>query len=200
VRQRSGFKFAKRYIPDLDDSFRDILGYVQESQPIAMPFRMESLALSRVDMSLRDGRYLQYYSDKLGLSEVDLSEHIGNINGTLPPIQPPSLYLPCAGKLAWDAKYFHTTAVKTMLVNGHVLIATMYSLDGQTLQKSGLDLDTRIHCEEEILVYDEGRARYCVDRSKYLNLDVLENTHMREREAGQELELKERQGWNCVIC
>lgn len=40
-----------------------------------------SLYMSRVDMSLRDGRWLQYFSDDLGLSELDLSRYIGNEDG-----------------------------------------------------------------------------------------------------------------------
>jgi len=43
--------------------------------------QITSLYMSRIDMSLRDGRWLQYFSDKLGLSELDLSSYIGNDNG-----------------------------------------------------------------------------------------------------------------------
>jgi len=43
--------------------------------------QMTSLYMSRVDMSIRDGRWLQYYSDDLGLSELDLSMWIGSDDG-----------------------------------------------------------------------------------------------------------------------
>ncbi|KAF8244606.1 hypothetical protein K440DRAFT_609181 [Wilcoxina mikolae CBS 423.85] len=104
--------------------------------------QMTSLYMSRVDMSLRDGRWLRYFSDDLGLSELDLSKWIGNDDG----------------KLVWDSSGFHSSAVKVMLVNGHVLIAKMYRSDGSTLVKSSLNLDLRIHCDDEVLVYDAERA------------------------------------------
>jgi len=46
-----------------------------------------------------------------------------------------------------------------MLVNGHVLIAKMYRSDGSTMMKSSLNLDLRIHCDDEVLVYDAERAQ-----------------------------------------
>ena len=43
--------------------------------------QITSLYMSKVDMSLRDGRWLQYFSDRVGLSELDLSRYIGNEEG-----------------------------------------------------------------------------------------------------------------------
>ena len=43
--------------------------------------QITSLYMSKVDMSLRDGRWLQYFSDRLGLSELDLSRYVGNEDG-----------------------------------------------------------------------------------------------------------------------
>lgn len=43
--------------------------------------QITSVYMSKVDMSLRDGRWLQYFSDDLGLSELDLSRYIGNEDG-----------------------------------------------------------------------------------------------------------------------
>jgi hypothetical protein len=53
--------------------------------------QITSLYMSRVDMSLRDGRWLQYFSDDLGLSELDLSRYIGNEDGER--LDKPALFL-----------------------------------------------------------------------------------------------------------
>ncbi|KAF8959867.1 hypothetical protein BDZ97DRAFT_1374259 [Flammula alnicola] len=108
--------------------------------------QMTSLYMSRVDISLRDGRWLQYFSDKpeMGMSELDLSEYIGNNDG----------------KLVWDSSGFHSSTIKANLCNGHVLVARLYRADGSTVVDSWINLDSHIHCDDEVLVYDAERARF----------------------------------------
>ncbi|KAF5363642.1 hypothetical protein D9756_000919 [Leucocoprinus leucothites] len=105
-----------------------------------------SLYLSKIDLTLKEGRKLVYYSDdpSKGVSELDLSKYIGNRNG----------------KLVWDSFGFHTTAVKAQLCNGHVLVARLLKNDGKTTVDSWINLDMRIHCDSEVLEYDPGRERY----------------------------------------
>jgi len=99
--------------------------------------------MSKIDMSLRDGRWLQYFSDDLGLSELDLSRYIGNDDG----------------KLVWGSTDFHLTTSRAQLINGHVLAARVYRTDGHTLVDSWINLDTYIHCDDEVLVYDPDRVK-----------------------------------------
>lgn len=59
--------------------------------------QITSLYMSRVDMSLRGGRWLQYFSDSLGLSELDLSRYIGNDDGARLHLHPRSTDPWCLG-------------------------------------------------------------------------------------------------------
>lgn len=159
-----------------DDSVKSSDGApvpTQTPRPQAQPV---SLHLSRIDMSLRDGRWLQYFSDERGLSELDLSRYIGNDDGTHTHLRPQSkflcetdgfLVLGCSrppsrstGKLVWGSTDFHLTTKRAQLTNGHVLVARLYRTDGSTLTKSWINLDKYIHCDDEVLEYDPERGEY----------------------------------------
>ena len=64
------------------------------------------------------------------------------------------------GKLVWDSSGFHNTAVKCQLINGHVLAAKLLRNDGKSVVDSWINLDSRIHCDDEVLVYDPEREKY----------------------------------------
>lgn len=87
-------------------------------------------------MSIRDARYLQYFSDCLGLSEVDLSEVIGVSD---------------EGQLLFGGSGFKDAvdAGSVMLINGHTLSARI----GGILR--ALDLNERIQTVDEVLKYSE---------------------------------------------
>lgn len=63
------------------------------------------------------------------------------------------------GKLVWGSTDFHLTASRAQLINGHVLAARVYRTDGHTLVDSWINLDTYIHCDDEVLVYDPDRVK-----------------------------------------
>ncbi|KAA8910251.1 hypothetical protein FN846DRAFT_553197 [Sphaerosporella brunnea] len=97
---------------------------------------VDRLELSRIDMSLREQRYLQYFSDELGLSEVDLSKVIG-VSG---------------GRLVFGGSDFGTAvdAGSVRLVNGHTLTAKIGGAE------AWIDLNERIRSVDEVLRYREG--------------------------------------------
>ena len=108
---------------------RELIGYVVGTMQI------DRLELSRVDMSLRDARYLQYFSYELGLSEVDLSKVIG-VSG---------------GRLVFGGSDFGTAvdAGRVRLVNGHTLTAEIGGVE------AWIDLNERIRSVDEVLKYRE---------------------------------------------
>ena len=63
------------------------------------------------------------------------------------------------GKLVWGSTHFHQTTARAQLINGHVLAARVYRADGFTLVDSWINLDTYIHCDDEVLVYDPDRVK-----------------------------------------
>lgn len=65
----------------LHDSQTNLHTYGAENVSTHTERQVTSLYMSKIDMSLRDGRWLQYFSDDLGLSELDLSRYIGNDDG-----------------------------------------------------------------------------------------------------------------------
>ncbi|KAF3923399.1 hypothetical protein ABW21_db0205889 [Orbilia brochopaga] len=94
---------------------------------------IDRLELSRVDMALRDGRYLQYFSDDVGLSEVDLFPVIGVYDGNL-----------VFGRSGLETQV-DTGSVR--LINGHTL---QTKIGGAT---RWLDLNRNIRIEDEVLTY-----------------------------------------------
>ncbi|KAK6359821.1 hypothetical protein TWF696_000956 [Orbilia brochopaga] len=94
---------------------------------------IDRLELSRIDMSLRDGRYLQYFSDDIGLTEVDLFPIIGVDDGNL-----------VFGRSGLETE---VDAGSVRLVNGHTLQA---KIGGVTKY---LDLNRNIRTEDEVLTY-----------------------------------------------
>jgi len=70
------------------------------------------------------------------------------------------VWLRFSGKLVWDKSGYHKTATHAHLINGHVLAAKLIRNDGRTVVDSWINLDTRIHCNDEILVYDPEREKY----------------------------------------
>ncbi|KAF8157168.1 hypothetical protein B0H34DRAFT_808438 [Crassisporium funariophilum] len=102
--------------------------------PRASPL-IERLELSRIDMSMRDKRYLQYFSDVKGLSEIDLSEVVGISDR----------------KLVFGGRNFGSQVDKgsVMLINGHTLQAKVRGVE------TTLDLNKRIRSVDEVLKYSE---------------------------------------------
>jgi len=97
--------------------------------------RIYRLELNRFEMSLRERRYLQYFSCRLGLSEIDLSKVIG-VSG---------------GSLVFGGKEFGAMvdAGSVLLVNDHMLTAKIGGV------KTWLDLNGRIRTVDEVLRYSE---------------------------------------------
>jgi hypothetical protein len=63
------------------------------------------------------------------------------------------------GKLVWGSTGFHLTTARAQLTNGHVLAARVYRTDSLNLVDSWINLDTYIHCDDEVLVYDPDRVK-----------------------------------------
>ncbi|KAJ3552589.1 hypothetical protein NP233_g12845 [Leucocoprinus birnbaumii] len=104
-----------------------------------------SLYWKQQNLALENGRKLVYYSNEKGISELDLSQYIGN----------------CDGELEYDSAGFHLTAFDMQLLNGHLLVGRVRKING-TLVKSWINLDQRIHCYNGILEYDPGREKQVV--------------------------------------
>ncbi|KAJ6260615.1 hypothetical protein Dda_4841 [Drechslerella dactyloides] len=94
---------------------------------------IDRLELSRIDMALRDGRYLQYFSDEIGLTEVDLYPIVGVRDGNL-----------VFGRSGLETG---VDAGSVGLTNGHTLHA---KIAGVTRY---LDLNRNIRTEDEVLTY-----------------------------------------------
>ena len=86
-------------------------------------------------MWMQEARYLEYYSDTLGLSEVDLSKVIGVLDG----------------RLVWGGSDFGAAvdARSVILINAHVLTAEVGGVG------TWLDLNERIRLVDEVLTYRE---------------------------------------------
>ena len=86
-------------------------------------------------MSIREARYLQYHSDTLGLSVVDLSKVVGVSDG----------------RLVWGGSDFGASvdAGSVGLMNAHVLTAEVGGVG------TWLDLNERIRSVDEVLTYRE---------------------------------------------
>ena len=139
-----------------EDSVRNVLAPTRQ---------ITSLYMSKIDMSLRDGRWLQYFSDDLGLSELDLSRYIGNDDGEwlhklFDALVPLTTFINMLlGQLVWGSTNFHLTTARAQLINGHVLAARVYRADSLTLVDSWINLDTYIHCDDEVSAYDPDRVK-----------------------------------------
>ena len=97
--------------------------------------QIDRLQSSRVDMSIREARYLRYFSSTHGMSQVDLSKVVGVLDG----------------RLVWGGSDFGAgvDAGSVGLMNAHVLTAEIGGV------RAWIDLNERIRQVDEVLTYRE---------------------------------------------